>query len=78
MNPIARLIIRPKNSYSPPTVPPTDHSRTHHAPKPYSRCVRDNPRNLKAESPSKNCVSGSAPVAASRLNHPLEAIAVEC
>ena len=36
------------------------------------RCMRVKPRNLNAESPSKNCVSGMAPPAASRLNQPFE------
>jgi hypothetical protein len=42
---------------------------------PYNLCVLDSPRNLKAESPSKYCVSGTVPLAASRLNQPLLAIA---
>ena len=49
-----------------------DHSstRTHQPPNPYSLCVRERLRNLKAESPSKNCVSGMVPATVSRLNHP--------
>ena len=39
--------------------------------KPYNLVVLDKPRNLKAESPSKNCVSGIVPPAVSRLNQPL-------
>lgn len=46
----------------------------HHPMKPYNRWVLDSPRNLNAESPSKNWVSGIAPLAASRLNQPLLAI----
>lgn len=42
---------------------------------PYNLCVLDNPRKLNAESPSKNCVSGMTPPAASRLNQPLLAMA---
>ena len=49
-------------------------NKTHHPPNPYNRCIRVKPKNLNAESPSKNWDSGIAPLAASRLNHPLEAI----
>lgn len=45
---------------------------THHPMNPYNRCVLVRPRKLNAESPSKNCVSGMTPPAASRLNQPLE------
>lgn len=41
---------------------------------PYNRCVLVRPRKLNAESPSKNCVSGMTPPAASRLNQPLEEV----
>jgi hypothetical protein len=48
--------------------------QTHHPMNPYNLCVLDSARNLNAESPSKNCVSGMAPFADSRLNQPLLAI----
>lgn len=53
-----------------------DHSsdETHQPPNPYSLCVRESSRNLKAESPSKNCVSGMVPATESRLNHPLDMV----
>lgn len=52
--------------------------KTYHPTKPYNRCVRVRPRNLNAESPSKNCVSGMTPPAASRLNQPLDAAISLC
>lgn len=36
--------------------------------------MRVRPRELNAESPSKNCVSGMVPPTASRLNQPFELI----
>jgi len=45
-----------------------------HPTKPYSLCVLVRPKNENAESPSKNCVSGTTLVADSRLNHPLDDI----
>lgn len=48
--------------------------QTHQPTNPYRRCVRVKLRKLNAESPSKNAVSGIAPPAVSRLNHPLDAI----
>jgi len=44
---------------------------------PYNLVVRDSPRNLNAESPSKNCVSGTPMPADSRLSQPLLAILVD-
>lgn len=43
---------------------------------PYNLVVFDRPKNLNAESPSKNCVSGTTLVPASRLNHPLLGISL--
>jgi len=43
---------------------------------PYNLVVLDKPKNLNAESPSKNCVSGTTLAPASRLNHPLLGIVV--
>ena len=44
---------------------------THQPINPYNLCILVKPKNLNAESPSKNCVSGIALVADSRLSHPL-------
>ena len=43
---------------------------------PYNLCFLVNPRNLNADSPSKNWVSGIALPADSRFSHPFEAISV--
>lgn len=50
---------------------------THQPINPYNLVVRDSPRNLNAESPSKNCVSGTPMPADSRLSQPLLAILVD-
>ena len=48
----------------------SEKTKTYHPMNPYNRVVLDNPRDLNAESPSKNCVSGMTLVADSRFNHP--------
>jgi hypothetical protein len=48
----------------------TNEDRTHQIPKPHSRCIRVSPRNLNADSPSKNWESGMTFLADSMFSHP--------